>query len=29
MPDYSNCGMVYRKDGCGEWVEIDGDGEEI
>ena len=28
MPDYSNYGMVQRKDG-DEWVEIDGDGELI
>ena len=28
MPDYSNCGMVMRKDG-NEWIEIDGDGNEL
>jgi hypothetical protein len=29
MSDWSNCGMVFKKNGCSEWVEIDGDGEEI
>ena len=29
MPDYSNTGMVLKKDGEGDWIEIDGDGEEI
>jgi hypothetical protein len=29
MPDYSNCGMVYRKNGRSEWVEIGEDGEEL
>jgi len=29
MPDYSNAGMVLKKDADGDWVEIDGDGEEI
>lgn len=28
MPDYSNIGMVMRKDG-DEWIEIDGDGNEL
>jgi hypothetical protein len=28
MPDYSNCGMVMRREG-DDWVEIDGDGNEI
>ncbi|MCK5607384.1 hypothetical protein KAR91_36205 [Candidatus Pacearchaeota archaeon] len=28
MPDYSNCGMVLRKDG-DDWIEVDGEGEEI
>lgn len=28
MPDYSNRGMVMRKDG-DEWIEIDGDGNEF
>jgi hypothetical protein len=28
MPDYSNYGMVMRKEG-DEWVEIDGDGNEV
>jgi hypothetical protein len=29
MPDYSNCGMVFKKNGCAEWVEIGEDGEEL
>ena len=29
MPDYSNTGMVLMKDDDGDWIEIDGDGEEI
>ena len=29
MPDYSNAGMVLEKDDDGDWIEIDGDGEEI
>jgi hypothetical protein len=29
MPDFSNTGMVLRKDDDGDWVEIDGDGEEL
>lgn len=28
MPDYSNCGMLMKRDG-DDWMEIDGDGEEI
>lgn len=28
MPDYSNTGMVMKRDG-DDWIEIDGDGEEI
>ena len=28
MSDYSNCGMVLRKDG-NDWIELDGEGEEI
>ena len=28
MPDYSNTGMVFRRDG-EDWIEIDGDGNEI
>lgn len=28
MPDYSNVGMVMRKDG-DDWIEIDGDGNEF
>lgn len=28
MPDYSNCGMVMKRDG-DDWIEIDGDVEEI
>ena len=28
MPDYSNCGMVMEKRG-DDWIEIDGDGNEI
>lgn len=29
MPDFSNYGMVMRKDDEGEWIEIDGDDEEL
>ena len=28
MPDYSNYGMVMKRDG-DDWIEIDGDGNEI
>lgn len=29
MQDHANFGMVMMKDEDGDWVEIDGDGEEI
>jgi len=29
MPDYSNTGCVFKKDGLGFWIEIDEDGFEI
>lgn len=29
MADHSNVGMVMKRDDDGEWVEIDGDGNEL
>ncbi len=29
MPDYANVGMVMKLDEDGEWVEVDGDGNEL
>lgn len=29
MPDYSNVGMVLKRDENGHWIEIDADGNEI
>jgi len=28
MPDFTNCGMIYKKVG-DEWIELDDDGNEI